>query len=58
VHKLDDRRVGRRLAQVDDLRPGVLVDRLGDGDLVERVQALDERGDVLLGRDGGPRSRS
>ena len=35
-------------------RPVVLVDRLGDHDLVERVQALDERGDVLLGRDGRP----
>ena len=32
--------------------PVVLVDRLGDHDLVEGVQALDERGDVLLGRDG------
>ena len=54
VHELDDRRVGGRLAQVDDLRPVVGVDRLGDHDLVEGVQALDERGDVLLGRDGGP----
>ena len=32
--------------------PVVGVDRLGDHDLVEGVQALDERGDVLLGRDG------
>jgi hypothetical protein len=54
VHELDDGRVGGRLAQVDDLGPGVLVDRLGDHDLVEGVQALDEGGDVLLGRDGGP----
>ena len=53
VHELDDRRVGGRLAQVDDLGAVVLVDRLGDDDLVEGVQALDERGDVLLGRDGG-----
>jgi hypothetical protein len=53
VHQLDDGRVGGRLAQVDDLGPGVLVDRLGDHDLVEGVQALDEGGDVLLGRDGG-----
>ena len=42
VHELDDRRVGGRLAQVDDLAPVVLVDGLGDHHLVEGVQALDE----------------
>ena len=52
VDQLDDRRVGGGLAQVDDLAGVVLLERVGDDDVVQRVEALDERVDVLLGGDG------
>ena len=39
VDELDDRRVVGGLAQVDDLGAVVVVDRLGDDDVVEAVEA-------------------
>ena len=54
VDELDHRRVVGRLAQLGDLAPRprllVLLDRLGDRGL-ERVEAADQRLDVVLGGD-------